>query len=39
LLGASSLLLASKVEEVMCPRVKDFAFATDNGFSSEQIIE
>lgn len=34
LLGASSLLLASKIEEVMCPRVKDFAYATDNGFNT-----
>ena len=33
LLGASSLLLASKIEEVLCPRVRDFAFATDNGFN------
>lgn len=32
LLGASSLLLACKVEEILCPRVKDFVFATDNGF-------
>jgi cyclin E len=33
LLGASSLLLACKMEEVVCPRVKDFSFATDNGFT------
>jgi hypothetical protein len=33
LLGASTLLLACKMEEVVCPRVKDFAFATDNGFT------
>ena len=33
LLGASSLLLASKIEEVLCPRVRDFAFATDDGFT------
>ena len=33
LLGAASLLLAAKMEEVICPRVKDFAFATDNGFN------
>jgi hypothetical protein len=32
LLGAASLLLASKIEEIICPRVRDFAFATDNGF-------
>lgn len=35
LLGAASLLLACKVEEILCPRVKDFVFATDNGFSEE----
>lgn len=39
LLGASALLLAAKIEEVICPRVRDFAFATDNGFSVEQIVE
>lgn len=33
LLGAASLLLACKIEEVLCPRVKDFVFATDNGFN------
>ena len=38
LLGAASLLLASKIEEIICPRVKDFAFATDNGFTESQII-
>ena len=35
LLGASSLLLACKMEEIICPRVKDFAYATDNGFNKE----
>ncbi len=39
LLGAACLLLACKVEEIVCPRVKDFAFATDNGFSNSQIIQ
>ena len=39
LLGASSLLLACKVEEIICPRVKDFVFATDNGFTNQQIID
>jgi len=33
LLGASALLLSAKVEEVICPRVRDIAFATDNGFT------
>lgn len=35
LLGAAGLLLAAKMEEVICPRVKDFAFATDNGFTCD----
>ncbi len=35
LLGSSSLLLAAKIEEIVCPRVKDFAFATDNGFTCQ----
>ena len=39
LLGAGSLLLASKSEEIFCPRVRDFAFATDNGFTGDAIIE
>jgi hypothetical protein len=33
LLGASSLLLACKLEEIICPRVGHFSYATDNGFS------
>lgn len=33
LLGAASLLLACKVEEIVCPRVKHIAFTTDNGFT------
>ena len=39
LLGASALLLACKIEEIVCPRVRDFAYATDNGFSQKQIID
>jgi len=39
LLGASSLMLACKIEEIVCPRAKDFAFATDHGFTTTQIIE
>lgn len=27
------------MEEVICPRVKDFAFATDNGFKTHEIVE
>ena len=39
LLGAASLLLSCKMEEVLCPRVSHFAYATDNGFTPRQIIE
>lgn len=39
LLGASSLLLACKMEEIVCPRVGHFAYATDNGFTQRQIVE
>jgi Cyclin, N-terminal domain len=27
------------MEEIICPRVKDFVFATDNGFTNSQIID
>lgn len=27
------------MEEIICPRVRDFAFATDNGFRDTEIIE
>lgn len=39
LLGAASLLMACKIEEIICPRVGNFAYATDNGFTNQQIIE
>jgi len=38
LLGAASLLLACKVEEIVCPRVSHFTYATDNGFTHAQIV-
>eukprot|EP00347_Sterkiella_histriomuscorum_P010633 403375523 len=38
LLGASSLMLACKIEEIVCPRVRDFAFATDHGFTHQQLV-
>lgn len=34
LLGASSLMLACKIEEIVCPRVAHFSYATDNGFTN-----
>lgn len=39
LLGASSLLIACKVEEIVCPRVAHFSYATDNGFSAKDIVD
>jgi len=39
LLGAASLLIACKMEEIVCPRVGHFAYATDNGFTERQIVE
>lgn len=35
LLGATCLLIGSKMEEIVCPRAKDFAFATDSGFTKD----
>ena len=39
LLGAASLLIACKVDEIVCPRVSHFTYATDNGFTAQQIVE
>ena len=33
------MLLASKMNEVVCPGVRHFSYATDNGFTERQIIE
>ena len=38
LLGASALMIACKQEEIVCPRVSHFCYATDSGFSSQQIV-
>ena len=27
------------MEEIVCPRARDFAFATDSGFTKDQILE
>jgi hypothetical protein len=32
-------MLACKIEEIVCPRVGHFAYATDNGFTTQQIVE
>lgn len=39
LLGSAALLIACKIEEIVCPRVSHFAYATDHGFTNHQIIE
>lgn len=31
--------MACKMEEIVCPRVGHFAYATDNGFTQRQIVE
>lgn len=37
LLGVTGLYIASKLEEICVPKIQDFAKATDNGYSIEQI--
>lgn len=37
LVGATALNIAAKMEEVCNPKLKDFAKATDNGYTTEQI--
>ncbi|XP_041931227.1 G2/mitotic-specific cyclin-B2 [Alosa sapidissima] len=39
LVGVTSMLLASKYEEMFAPEVGDFAYITDNAFSRAQIRE
>ena len=39
LLGPVSLMISYKMEEVFCPRVSNFSYATDNGFNEHSIIE
>ncbi len=39
LIGVSALYLASKMEEIYPPRVTDFAKATDDGYSAEEICD
>lgn len=38
LIGVASMFMASKIEEVLSPKVADFAKSTDDGYSKEQII-
>jgi cyclin B len=39
LLGVTSMLIASKYEEIYPPFVKDFIYITDKAYTKEQIIE
>ena len=38
LIGVTSLFIASKMEEVLSPKVRDFAKSTDDAYTMEQII-
>ncbi|KAF1883155.1 hypothetical protein Lal_00003338 [Lupinus albus] len=39
LLGVSSMLLASKYEEIKPPEVEDFCYITDNTYKKEEVVE
>ncbi len=39
LLGASALMLSCKIEEIVCPRVSHFSYATDHGFTNHMIVD
>ena len=39
LVGVSSMLIASKYEEIYAPEVKDFEYITDRAYTSQQILE
>lgn len=39
LLGVSSMLVASKYEEIGPPHVEDFCYITDNTYSREEVVE
>ncbi|KAL5559235.1 hypothetical protein UlMin_035446 [Ulmus minor] len=39
LLGVACMLIASKYEEILPPRVEDFCFITDNTYSREEVIK
>ena len=39
LIGVSSMLIATKYEEIYPPLLKDFVFITDNSCSADQILE
>ncbi|CAB3363563.1 Hypothetical predicted protein [Cloeon dipterum] len=39
LVGVTSLLIASKFEEIMCPTVGDCVYVTDNTYTKKQVVE
>ncbi|KAL6873614.1 hypothetical protein ACP4OV_013696 [Aristida adscensionis] len=39
LLGITSMLVASKYEEICAPRVEEFCFITDNTYSKSQVLK
>ncbi|KAL0366252.1 UNVERIFIED_CONTAM: G2/mitotic-specific cyclin C13-1 [Sesamum radiatum] len=39
LLGVSSMLIASKYEEISPPHVEDFCYITDNTYSKEDVVK
>lgn len=38
LVGVSSMLIASKYEEIYAPEVRDFVYITDKAYSKEDIL-
>ncbi|KAM3273111.1 hypothetical protein ACQJBY_042855 [Aegilops geniculata] len=39
LLGITSMLIASKYEEICAPRVEEFCFITDNTYTKDQVLK
>lgn len=32
-------MIGCKIEEIVCPRVSHFSYATDNGFTNQMIVD
>ncbi|ESQ27072.1 hypothetical protein EUTSA_v10018503mg [Eutrema salsugineum] len=39
LLGITCMLIASKYEEILAPRIEEFCFITDNTYTRDQVLE
>lgn len=39
LVGVTSMLIASKYEEIYAPEVRDFVYITDKAYTKEEILE